>query len=530
MYISGTGQPVGHLDALPLLVDAILRSSDAILISEGGEERAFLDQAATSLATRRCRVLWAAEVLPDSAGMPSPQRSEPAQAGIPNDEFLIQSYKALTLLDQTCDRIVLLVSDAHALQQSTLRYIEFMVRSSPHLQVVFCGTRKFLDLLDADGFAWLRAQLMAGMVVTLATPSMQVPVASPPVTFVPRASAAPAREAVAPQPGLRRPRFMTGMSSQTFRLATSAVVGLGGAAWLTLCIQNGARTGPAAGGQAPVQSIHPKPLAAIVPEPQAHDDATTQAAAVPAAPEAAPAPPSSLPLMPPSAAVSEPSAPAAPQGGSQTVNSDPAKLPSSGPSSSPGAVGASASPSGAKDAGAREAAVPPAAPEPTASAAPARQEVNAPAPPPAPAEGLAATGPHPAATTHVEPGADPEPSPGVDVATSSFTAAPDALVMAMPPARAYAPRPGQNGLRRPEPTTALDVARHAVPAVPVRTAAAPGSRIREPRSAGLPATPPPADDQWLALQLPSGSGDGSQHYIGSYTTDANGVRMFHSEH
>lgn len=537
MYISGTGQPIGHLDALPLLLNSILGGGDVILISDGGEKRVFLDQVAISLAAQRCRVLWAAEVLPDSVHMPTQplHLPEPSKAKLPDDEFLIQSYNALTVTDQTCDRIVLLISDAQALQHSALRYIEFMSRSSTHLQLVFCGTRKFLDLLDIEGFTWLRARLMAGLVLTLATPTTQLSVGSPHVPFGPRMSAASVRETVAPRPGPRKSKFIASMLSQNSRLAALAVFGLGGAAWLALCMQNDTRTGPTTRRQASTQSTTVKPLALVMPEVQVDGNLRTRATpeAAPAAPgasvahslgtvgevrEAGPASPSGVHFIPPSAAVPKNFAAVSPQNQAQVNKPDLTRLPLSSSPSSPSEQNIPAAPPNTLNA-----AVPP------ATVAPTRQALDVHVPQPVLKESLAVTDPHPVAAAGFAQGTYPRPSSSVHAVPPSSTAALGNLAMALPSTKIRVHRSEQKEPRRMESISASDTEKHDVPVVPVQTAALLGSQVNGPKLARELATPSTSDDRWLALQVPSNPGDGSQHYIGSYATDANGVRMFHSE-
>ena len=433
MYISSPVQPVNQPDALRLLLDRIFGGADVILITEGDGGRVLLDVAADCLAERRSRILWAAEVLPGTLGvpMPLPRAAGQSKTNVLDDELLTHGFQALTMLDQTCDRIVLLVSDAHALQPSALRYIQFAGRSGAPLQFVFCGTRKFFDLLNAEEFAWLRARLKDGLVVTLAPPIAETPDVPPGLPAVPKDPAAWVEETAVPLLNARRPAVSASTPSWILRLGAMALLGLGGAACLVLSMRNGGADGPTASRQA-TAVIQPSGS----PEP---------------------------PAMP---------APGTPVVGSSVSRSDLA-------------------------AGTAAPGVP--APDPSGmdsdvqSAGPGSPSIIPPAP-----------------------------------------ALPEAVITVRPQSVAGMPEPEPNALQPPEsaPGQVHSPGRHNASAAASRIAgAAPGSRARRLKEARDQSVPLPAgDDQWLATQpafssreVPDGR---SPRYIGSYATDANGVRMF----
>ena len=430
MYMSSAAKPVNQPDALRLLLDRILRGGDAALIAEGAAARVLLDLAVDCLSGRRIRILQVADVLPShsAALMPPAHAAGQAKAAMPDDEALSRSFQALTVLDPSCDRIVLLVGDAHALPHSALRYIQFVSRSAAHLQLVFCGTRAFFDLLDIEDLTWLQARLGTGLVLTLAAPIPEDWDAPPP--SVPDDPAAWAKEAAMSHPGARIPAVSASGRSWSRLLGALALLGLGGAAGLMLGLRSGGADRPAAVQQAASVVVQPPaPLDAPAPAMPAAD------AALQADPRPTPAAPDDLPPHPPAMA-----------GDAQGAG--------------PGAPS------------------------------------NMPAAPPA-------------------------------------AGAPGALVTVRSPPRAgmtgSQPRPSE-----PPPVLARSLGRPSAPAASSSAAAtALSSRMRQLREARERSAPPPRDDQWASPEPAFGSWTApvSQppRYIGSYTTDANGVRMFRLE-
>jgi len=426
--MSSAAHPVNQPDALRLLLDRILRGADAAMIAEGDAARVLLALTADCLSGRRIRVLRAAEVLPNRPAAAAPWAHVAGQAkpGVP-DDVLSRSFQALTVLDPACDRIVLLVSDAHALPHSALRYIQFASRSAAHLQLVFCGTRAFFDLLRIEEFTWLRVRLGAGLALTLAAPIPDDRDAPPP--SVPDDPAAWAEEAAAPRPGAQRPAVSASRRSWPLLLGAMALLGLGGAAGLMLGLRSGGADRPAAIQQAAsVVAQSPAPLDAPAPAMPA------AGAASQADQEATPAAPDSLPPRPPAMA-----------GDAQGAG--------------PGAPS------------------------------------NMPAAPPA-------------------------------------AGAPGALVTVRSPPRAgitgSEPRPSE-----PPPGLARNLTRPNAPTASSRVAAtALSNRMRQLREAREQSAPP-TDNQWTSSEPAFGSWTApvsqSPRYIGSYTTDANGVRMFRLE-
>lgn len=439
MYISSVAQPVNQPDALRLLLDRILGGADVTLISEGDGGRVLLDLAADCLAELRSRILRAAEVLPGTLGvpMPPPHMAGQSKAGVPDDELLTRGFQALTVLDQTCDRIVLLVSDAHALQYPALRYIQFVSRSGAPLQFVFCGTHRFFDQLNVEEFGWLRVRLMAGLVVTLAAPIAEASDMSPGFPSVPKDPEAWVEDTAAPLPGIGKSAVSASTSSWILRLGALALLGLGGVACLMLSMQNGEADGPAVSRQA-----------ATVIQPSR--------------------PPES-PAM---------SAPATQVSGGNASHSD-------------------------------------------SEASAAAPDVPAPH---SPVMGSDVQGAGPGSASIVP-------------LTPLSTAASNASITIWSQTKAGVPESESNASRLPEPLPgpARNLGQQSASAVPSRTVgAASGSRARRLKEARDQSAPLPAGgDHWLEPQPAFNSReppDGrSPRYIGSYATDANGVRMFHLE-
>ena len=546
LYIWSAGRPINHSDASSLLLESILGGRDAILIDEDGEGHALLDWAATCLAGLRVRILRAAEVLPDThrTPMPSLHVAGPPLPSIPDDDFLIQSYNALTVLDQTCDRIVLLVDDGHPLQRSTLRYIQFVSRSGAPLQLVFCGTRKFHDLLEIEEFCWLRARLMFSLVVTLATPVVQVSTALPRVPFIPLTPEASVGKTATSRLGTRRPTFIASMSSRSLRLASLALFGIGGAAWLTLCMQEHGTIEPTTSTQASLQPTTLKPPTMAAPETQVFSELTSRAipdtgpaaldsrvihlpAATDDVRDAGAASPSSMPLTPPSTGPSRSLVAVLPQTKAGMAQPNSMESPSPSPPSNPGGQRSSS----------LSHIVDPAAThlltnlEPEVLSAPTQQVLDIPASHLDSKPSLAATasGLHlPSSMDNVR-GTNQRPASSIPV-VPSYATTPGTLLTVLPSTKTGVPQSEPLWLRRLKSVPASDVGRYKTPSVLSRIAAeAPGSEARRLKLSRKQAVPLRADDQWLVPQPASDSGDGAQRYIGSYATDANGVRMFHSE-
>ena len=435
MYISSAAKPVNQPDALRLLLDRILCGGDATLIAEGNAAWVLLDLAADCLSGRRIRVLRATDVLPSRSAMPmlSAHAAGRTKAGVPDDEALSRSFQALTVLDPSCDRIVLLVGDAHALSHSALRYIQFVSRSAAHLRLVFCGTQAFFDLLSIEEFTWLRSRLGAGLALTLAAPIPENWDAPPP--SVPGDPAAWAGEAAAPRRGARSPAVTASKQPWPLLLGALSLLGLGGAAGLALGLRSGGADRPAAIQHAASVFVPP------------------------------PAPPESPASVMPAAGA----APQADPGATSTVPDTPS--------------------------------------------------------------------PHTPGVADVAQALDPGSPSSLPVKPPSATApgalVPNALVTVRSPSRAST---AENEPRPPEqpPGSTRSLGRPGAPGTLSRvTATALSNRVRQLREAREQPASPSRDDQWVPPEPAFGSWTAPvrqpPRYIGSYTTDANGIRMFHLE-
>ncbi len=186
--------PLPPPDALRRLLDQVVAGRDAVVDGPGAS--VLLDQAAPLLAARRWRVLHAAAAGPEGLGLEElmAQAAGRSDAGSPDDPSLEQGAQALTVLDERCDGIVLLVDDAETVQPAALRYIQLACRTSAKLRLVLAGMPEGLGGAE---FASLRARLQAQPVLMLDG-------------SLPNA---------VPQPALRVPAARTEQPSAAWRLA-----------------------------------------------------------------------------------------------------------------------------------------------------------------------------------------------------------------------------------------------------------------------------------------------------------------------
>lgn len=554
VYISSTAQPVSRRDALPVVLDRVLGGDDVVVIHGGDEGRVLLESVGDHLVGQRSRILRATEVLPGSLGLPvqAPRAVGPSKAGVPDDELLAHGVQALTVLDQTCDRIVLLVSDAHALQHSAFRYIQLVSRAGSHLQFVFCGTRKLFDVLNEKEFAWLHARLMAGLVVTLAAPDAKAWNISPSLPAVADEPAAWVVETAVPPAVARRLAAPISMRSRILCLGALALLGVGGAAYLTRGTRNGEADGPAASQRAAavVQSPATPELPAVpAPGLQAVDGAASHAGleasrATPDAPAAHPpvmagtvlgATPGPAPSMSPTplaAAASRTLITVWPQPETGMAEAEPGqpKPPELGQAQSPGGQDVPSVPSRVAVAPVVE---PPGPPEPPPVSTPGTQMPDGVASRADPEAGPAAPNapaPQPPVMASDVQGAGPGSPSGAPLVAATGTP-----VTVSPQAQTgvAAAEPGQPRVPEPQPGVGRSRGRQLVSVTPPRFVAAPSSRPRVSREGRDQPMPLPADDHWLTPQPASSSLNApesrSPRYIGSYGTNANGVRLFHSE-
>lgn len=171
-------------EMLRRLVDEVLAGNDVTLFIRSEAGRTLLDAAADCLVRLSSRVLRVSGPPADGLSLSTLMAQVTGQPdpGGRNDEFLRRGFQALTVLDATCDRIVLLISDANTLQPAALRYIQFACHAGTRLQLVFAGRRGFLEMLAPGEFAGLRNRLAVGPILTpqAARPVVVGPAAAPP--------------------------------------------------------------------------------------------------------------------------------------------------------------------------------------------------------------------------------------------------------------------------------------------------------------------------------------------------------------
>ena len=422
--------PALQADPLRRLVDSVLAGDDVTLFIRSDDGRDLLEAAAGCLVAMRCRVLRATGAASDGLSLPALLEQAVGQPapGAQNDEFLRRSFQAFTTLDATCDRIVLLVSDANALRPTALRYIQLACRAGTSLQLVLAGKRGFLDLLDHPEFAHLRERLATGPIITPVPPrpafgaASQRPRAIQGLFDAEEATRVGQTQHSSPQ--FDRP-MLSSLANSPHRRRFAALTGIsfGIAACIALAIWAGESDPPAI----------PRQQAMLVFEP-------------PKAPEV-------QPLVIPDA---------------------PRQPPDSGPASS----GVASAPSSA--------------PPPSVEAA-------------APSSGQAPVAAPPISGPPVL--ASPAPAEDASALTAPLPAAPSAMLP---------PTPTKNvGRKNPQPLSRFATAR------------APTLNAGSVAAWEDPYPPPPRD--WrptapaqMATELP----DQPKSYIGTYATDANGIRTF----
>ncbi len=325
MHTPSNASPIPQPDALRRLLDSVLAGDDVTLFIRSDDGRALLDAAAGCLSKLRFRALRVAEAPPDGLGLATLMAQVTGQpySSAQNDEFLRRGFQALTTLDETCDGIVLLVSDANALQPAALRYIQLACRAGANLRLVLAGRRGFLDLLAPREFAHLRARLAMGPIITPSTPApvpMAIQAAAAAQAGAPARSAPPApafeasdaaslaldaslherpmsdyimpeqlAERTEPWPGLPMPSGFSSQSYRRRRLAAFTGIGLATAACIALAIGAYEAGDHASPEEQAVLVIEPLavPGQAVAAAPAAQP--TGVAAAIPEAPAPKPA-------------------------------------------------------------------------------------------------------------------------------------------------------------------------------------------------------------------------------------------------
>ncbi len=149
--------------AVAALMSAVARGDECVrLICEPGlSTAALLDEAENELSSHglRCvRVYGPASgalTLRDLVGQ-IVARADPDAL---TDGDLKAGFATLTEPGEGCDRVALLVTEAHNLLPSAMRYIQLACRSSPKLRVALAGQPGLAAVLAPDEFAGLRQRI-----------------------------------------------------------------------------------------------------------------------------------------------------------------------------------------------------------------------------------------------------------------------------------------------------------------------------------------------------------------------------------
>ena len=255
--------PLSPPEALRRLLDQVMAGGDAVVDGPGASM--VLDQAAALLAVRRSRVLRAGAAGPGGLGLQElmDQVAGCQDPGGPGGASLEQGAQALTAPDAGCDRIVLMLDDAEAVQPAALRYLQLACRTGAKLRLVLVGMP---DGLDGAEFASLRARLQARPVLALdgslpgAVPGPAARDTAP--AAVVRDQAAPARHLTAPPSG--RPQVAAMAAPRWMRPATAAL-GIAACAALGVFAAGRApeRSGASAALPAATEPAAPPPDAAV---------------------------------------------------------------------------------------------------------------------------------------------------------------------------------------------------------------------------------------------------------------------------
>ena len=182
--------PVTPAQAGSYLLNQVQAGADVALAVDDGHGRDMLDEAAGRLAATRTRVLRAAPGSGRSLTLSSLVGQIAGHSGVPGRGADVQTkgYRALTQLDQSCDRIVLLVSDAQALDRNALDYLKLVKREQSPLSLILAGSQELFDVLDEQNVPAARARVRTrhGMEPP-PQPAMETPVLAPPPSEPPRA-------------------------------------------------------------------------------------------------------------------------------------------------------------------------------------------------------------------------------------------------------------------------------------------------------------------------------------------------------
>ena len=152
-------------------IAAHLNGGGSVLLTGTDGAPAVLAAVAETLARGRTRVLQVRPPL-DLPGFMEQVGRTGTTSG---DDEVERGFNALTIPDPGCDRIVLLVEDAHLLPHPTLFYLQFVLHAGPPLQLAFAGGPGIADALALEGFARLRGRFSLRLTMSAPVPGTAEP-------------------------------------------------------------------------------------------------------------------------------------------------------------------------------------------------------------------------------------------------------------------------------------------------------------------------------------------------------------------
>ncbi len=156
---------------LPRQLTAAMKRGTSAFIATPVATLTLLDESAALLRASRIRVL---HVRPPY-NLTSFMHQIAPTASEEDGSLLDSTYDALTVLDPSCDRIVLLAESAHLMPKMTLRYIESLVCKRSHLCVALAGKPELADALASDELSDLQHELSLHLAVSGSMAATPVP-------------------------------------------------------------------------------------------------------------------------------------------------------------------------------------------------------------------------------------------------------------------------------------------------------------------------------------------------------------------
>jgi len=148
--------------AIARLLAAVLASDEFVFLvgQNDGLRQEILDEVAVEFAGLRCRVVRVSSGGRDGLSLPGLLRQVLGQSNLPcgSGDDLERSHRFLTEASESCDRVVLLIYDAHALHPNALRYIQLTCRSSSSLRVVFAGEPQIVSEASEPEFRYFHGK------------------------------------------------------------------------------------------------------------------------------------------------------------------------------------------------------------------------------------------------------------------------------------------------------------------------------------------------------------------------------------